>query len=81
MKAVLVIDVDDELLDDYEDFYVDYDLRALDKEDDFIDSIRYVEDCPLKAVSLNNLKIDVVSHDRFVERWNHCVKSILGETE
>lgn len=40
-----------------------------------------LEDCPLKVVSLNNLKIDVVSHDRFVEGWNHCVKSILGETE
>ena len=50
MKAILVININDELLEDYENFYVDYDLRAERKGENYTESIRYVEDAELKLL-------------------------------
>lgn len=52
MKAILVIDIPDDVTEAYEDFTVDYDLRGTPKEDQKVnESIKYVEDYPLKPIS------------------------------
>ena len=43
MKAILIIDITDDIAESYKNFTVDYDLRGED-EDGNIVSIRYVED-------------------------------------
>ena len=81
-KYLLIIDIDDELLEDYENFYVDCDLRAERKNEMVNESIKYIEDCPLKPMpKVNDLKIDILSHDRFVDGWNKCLGEIIGEEE
>lgn len=51
MKAILVIDIPDDVAEAYEDFTVDYDFRGTPKDDQkVIESIKYVEDCPLKPM-------------------------------
>lgn len=87
MKAILVVDINDELLEYYEDFYVDYDLRAERKDDNVTESIRYVEDCPLKSIpqkkeleeSGNSLIDDCKEY--YTDGWNDCIDEILGEED
>ena len=82
MKAILIVDIDDELLEDYENFYVDYDLRAERKDENVNESIRYVEDCPLKPMPLKLETIEVDSKLAYqVEGYNICIEDILGEEE
>ena len=51
MKAILVIDIADDVVDAYEDFTVDYDLRGTPKDDQKVnESIKYVENCHLKPM-------------------------------
>ena len=58
MKLLLVIDIADDIADDYGDFTVDYDLRGTPKDNQqVIESIKYVEDYPLKPLNDKALKI------------------------
>ena len=50
MKMMLIVDVDDELLEDYENFCVDYGLRAKRKDNNVTVTVRYAGDCPLKPL-------------------------------
>ena len=90
MKAILVIDINDDYLEDYENFYVDYDLRAECKDDNVNESIRYVEDCPLKPMPTRKLAIfdpndcDIEEEIKIIheiEGYNRCIDEILGEKE
>lgn len=63
MKAILVININDDLLEDYENFYVDYDLRAERKDENVNESIKYVEDCPLRLVTENNTYAVIVNNE------------------
>ena len=88
MKAILIIDIPDDLIDDYENFYVDYDLRGERKDINVNESIKYVEDCPLKPIpkkrrepgeKLKNNNSSIYYGDcRFVDGWNACIDEILG---
>lgn len=86
MKAILVIDINDELLEDYENFYVDYDLRAERKNDNVTESIRYVENCPLKPMPQKKEVKNILQYSGLVEQyrkegWNDCIDEILGGNE
>lgn len=92
MKAILVIDINDELLEDYENFYVDYDLRAERKDININESIRYVEDCPLKALPQKKeiqypttdgittvISSEYTLNDYLFDKgYNKCIDEILG---
>lgn len=43
MKAILIIDIADDIAESYKNFTVDYDLRGEDEDGDTV-SIRFVED-------------------------------------
>lgn len=83
MKLLLVIDIADDVVEAYEDFTVDYDLRGTPKDDQKVnESIKYVEDCPLKPMPN---KKPVSYHDDLygeVEKnftnigWNACIKEL-----
>ena len=85
MKAILVIDIADDVTEAYEDFTVDYDLRGTPKDDQKVnESIKYVEDCPLKPMPN---KLDANDWHRmfggtYKEReakgygWNACLKEV-----
>ena len=89
MKAVLVIDIADDIADVYGDFTVDYDLRGTPKDDQKVnESIRYVEDCPLKPMpqEQNIYEIGIDEEDTNAKRqwnkgWNACIDAITGGTE
>lgn len=58
MKLLLAIDIADDIAEDYENFTVDYDLRGTPKDNQqVIESIKYVEDYPLKPLNDKALKI------------------------
>lgn len=82
MKAILIIDINDELLEDYEYFYVDYDLRAERKNENYTESIKFVEDCPLKSLPERKYAIQGMkgysSTLKKCEGWNECLDEILG---
>lgn len=67
MKAILVIDINDDYLEDYENFYVDYDLRAERKDVNVNESIRYVEDCPLKPMPQRKMVGEIEKVDDFMK--------------
>lgn len=52
MRAVLVIDIPDDYYNDpnLTDWAVDYDLRYVNIEDNVNESLRYVEDVPLRPL-------------------------------
>lgn len=93
MKAVLVIDIADDVADAYEDFTVDYDLRGTPKDNQTVnESIKYVEDCPLKPMPSKKVPVfdpNSASYDEEYEKrimdeidgWNACLDEIMGETE
>lgn len=79
MKLLLVIDVAEDLAEAYEDFTVDYDLRGTPKDDQKVnESIKYVEDCPLKPIPDCPDVPDTISNDvAYIIGWNDCVVEIL----
>lgn len=80
MRLVLVIDVADDLVEDYKDFTVDYDLRGTPIDDEKVnESIEYIEDCPLKPMP-HKLQADWYT-DGYKEGFNACLEEITGETE
>lgn len=83
MKAVLIIDINDELIEDYENLYVEYDLRGELKNDNVVESIRYVEDCPLKPLPQNKdfEWTDSFGIHNFKKGFNACLNEILGDEE
>ena len=84
MKAILVIDINDDYLEDYENFYVDYDLRAERKNENYNESIRYVEECLLKPIPKEKEDLYYPCNEyeqAFNEGYNACLDEILGEKE
>lgn len=76
MKAVLVVD----LLEDYNlDELKAYVEVSFKDNNQILCGLFNRELKPMPPI--NNLKIDVASHDRFVDGWNQCVKFILGESD
>lgn len=79
-----IIDVDDDLFEDYENFFIEYDLRAERKNENFIESIKFVEDCRLIPIP----KKDFIDEAEFyqtkeeyiayVEGWTDCLGEILS---
>ena len=78
MKLLLVIDVADDVAEAYEDFTVDYDLRGTPKDDPITsESIRYVEDCPLKPMPEKmRTDADDIEEDSYCQGWNECLEEI-----
>ena len=90
MKAILVIDIADDIAEAYEDFTVDYDLRGTPKDDQKVnESIRYVEDCPLKPMPKKEIvperKIGGMTMNYLelaeARGRNKVINELLGETE
>lgn len=89
MKYVLVIDVADDIAEDYEDFTVDYDFRGTPKENQMVnESIKYIENAeprPLpKKMDETEYMQKVNSDGDWYEQvigWNMCIDEITGETE
>lgn len=79
MKAILVIDIADDVAEAYDDLTVDYDLRGTPKDDQKVnESIKFVEDCPLKPMPE---RLPEVSGNIRYFGWNACLDEITGETE
>ena len=89
MKFVLVINLNDDVAEAYEDFTVDYDLRGTPKEDRTVnESIKYIEDAEPKLLPPrieNMIKTDDIEKTNrylgYLHGWNACLDAILGETE
>lgn len=91
MKFVLVINLNDDVVEDYEDFTVDYDLRGTPKEDRTVnESIKYIEDAEprplpqfMEEAIPYQVSEDVVDayQDPYATGWNDCLRKITGETE
>ena len=90
MKFLLVIDVADDVANNYKALTVNYDLRGDYGEWD--ESIKYVEDCPLKPMPqklhesrpMYGGSKDIVIGariDEYAKGWNACIDEILGDTE
>ena len=85
MKALLVVDIPDELFEYYKNFYVNYDLRAERKNALINESVEYVERCPLKPLPLRNPQRDIDKAFEFGNEWlahamegfNGCLDRIL----
>ena len=57
MKYVLVIDIADDIAEDYEDFTVDYDFRGTPKENQMVnESIKYIENAEPRPLPQINIK-------------------------
>lgn len=81
-KAILVIDINDDLLEDYENFYVDYQLFAHIKdsgENEFIDRNIF---CPLKPMPEKISHSFDSPYDHYdnwkIDGYNECIDEILG---
>lgn len=83
MKAILVVDIPDDVAEAYEDITVDYDLRGIPKDDpEANESIKYVEDVRLKPLpEKKGLYINDNGYNMMAQGWNECLKEITGETE
>lgn len=88
MKFVLVINVADDVVEAYEDFTIDYDLRGTPKEDRTVnESIKYVEDAdvrplPQKMTMEKALKMERCGAIKDIyTTWDACLAEIAGETE
>lgn len=84
-KMLAVIDVDDNLFEDYEYFFIEYDLRAERKNENFIESIKFVEDCCL--IPIPKRKDEFVKLDSWIltdiinaehRGYNKCIIEILS---
>ncbi len=80
MKAILVIDIPDDVAEAYEDFTIDYDLRGTPKDDQKVnESIKYVEDCPLKPMpKKKNTQLTEYNMIEVIYEngWNECLAEI-----
>lgn len=89
MKFVLVINLNDDVAEAYEDFTVDYDLRGTPKEDRTVnESIKYIEDAepkplPPRVETMRNTD-DIKETYRafgYCDGWNDCLNEIVGDKE
>lgn len=90
MKFVLVINLADDVAEDYKDFTVDYDLRGTPKEDRTVnESIKYIEDAeprPMpqkKSIELAG-RLEEEGNDYgagLIVGWNQYRNELTGETE
>ena len=85
MKAILVIDIADDVAEAYKDITVDYDLRGTPKEDRTVnESIKYVEDAkirPLPQKKWHEEGKENECEEWYRNGWNACLDEITGETE
>lgn len=89
MKFVLVINLADDVAEDYEDFTVDYDLRGTPKEDRTVnESIKYIEDAepkPLPEKRDEHCRYDNWELESIINAesrgFNKCLEEITGGTE
>ena len=88
MKAILVIDIADDVAETYKDFTVDYDLRGTPKEDKKAnESIKYVEDVRLRPLprkaELENCSSGLMGmiDTAWMKGYNECLEEIMGETK
>ncbi len=82
MKYVLVIDIADDVAEDYKDFTVDYDLRGTPIDDEKVnESIKYVEDAKVKALPHSKQIENRWFSEDYSRGWNDCLDDITGETE
>ena len=76
MKLLLVINVDDDVAEEYKNFTVDFDLRGEDEDGDNV-SIKYVEDCPLKPIHA----LKSAGHDYIIYERQYLYKNLEREYE
>ena len=80
MKLLLVIDVADDVAENYKDFTVDYDLRGTPIDDEKVnESIKYAEDAKIRPLP-HKLQADWYT-DGYKEGFNACLDAITGEKE
>lgn len=90
MKAIAIVDIDDELIEEYEDFAIECNLIATSKEESsWRDSVRWLGAVKLKPLPkkrnehwLCNESWDLESIINAENRgWNACIDEIVGEEE
>lgn len=86
MKAVVIVDVPDDIADAYENLTVDYFLygEPIEYDKSFKENIIYVEDVKLRP--LPQKKWHEEGRENECEEWmkngwNDCIDAITGETE
>lgn len=77
MRFVLVIDLAEDVAEDYKDFTVDYDLRGTPIDDEKVnESIKYVEDAEVKALPHSKqIENRWFSYDYSIG-WNDCLEEL-----
>ena len=84
MKAILVIDIPEDIEEAYTDLYVNYDLRGTPKDDTgVVESIKYVEEASLKPMPkpkpIGDIEEIIWDNDTEVGYncgWNACLEEI-----
>lgn len=78
MRLILVIDVAEDVAENYKDFTVDYDLRGTPIDDDKVnESIKYVEDADVRPLPQEK---ETYAKDKAKYYWLACGwNACLGE--
>jgi len=77
MRLVLVIDLAEDVAEDYKDFTVDYDLRGTPIDDEKVnESIKYVEDVKVKELPHSKQVENRWFSDDYSIGWNACLEEI-----
>lgn len=80
-KAILIVDISDELLKEYKDFAVEYYLIATSKEDPlWRDCVRFVGETEIKPMPRKRLVL-LGDEDKTNVGYNKCLNEITGEVE
>ena len=96
-KAILIVDISDELLKEYKDFAVEYYLIATSKEDPlWRDCVRFVGETELKPMPTKmsataNANLDLIANMSreenkiynvgYTQGRNTCIDEMMGEEE
>lgn len=85
MKAILIVDVPDDIADAYENLTVDYFLygEPIEYDKSFKENIIYVENVKLRPLpQMKYISLGDTHNDLIYEMgWNACLDEILGEAE
>ena len=79
MKAILVIDIDDSLIEGNERFAVDGHLMQESDCDGCYEAVGYIKNAPLKPMpQLKDISDRKITYE---EGWNECIESLEEDVE
>lgn len=80
MKALAIVDIDDKLLEEYEDFAIESMLIATSKEDDsWRDSVKWFGE--IKLISFDKCTLKKVGKDYVIYERNYLFENLDREYE